>query len=642
MSLFYLIRGRKFYYLICDVIIIIISYTLSYAIRFYPDLVENLTFLSLKYFYISVPSFVVSYYLFQIYRIMWAYSNINDIYRLILANITGFILFVSSMRILSIHYSRMIIILSFITISVATIFYRILLRDYLLRKQSGADNVGKQSISGKKRIKKRILIVGAGEAGRTFLAEYNKMGFRRQIIGFVDDNRHKVGKIFNGKFIYGTTKEINDIIYKFEVNEVLIAIPSAGAETINRILSIIKSENKSISIKILPSMIEIFDDKPLMTSVRDVSIDDLIGRKELKVDKKLIHDKFSNKVILVTGAGGSIGSEISKQILKFNIKKLVAIGRGEHSIYTLAKELNKYIRYLDYKPDIIYKIADVKDYSLLNRIFDEYKPDVVFHAAAHKHVPLMEFNEAEAIQNNVGGTKNILELSALYKVDEFVLISTDKAVRPVNVMGATKRIAEIITCYYHKEKGLKTSIVRFGNVIGSRGSVIPLFREQIENGGPVTITHPDIMRYFMSIPEASLLVINAAAYSNGGELFVLDMGKQYKLIEIAKRLIELYGYMPEKDIKIEYTGLRPGEKMYEELFYNEENLLRTGNEKIFILNYINENVDKERIEYLLNEEIYNVYKFNSQQIRDKMKSIVNEFDYTNFENDKNKINKMVN
>ncbi len=643
MTLFYPIKGRKYYYFIVDCIIIAGSLLLSYIIRFYPDLSTYSHLLNKKYFFSIVPSYILSFYLFQIYRIMWAYSNINDVYRLILGNITGFLIFIFCIFFFHMQYSRLLIILAFMITSGSTIFYRIVLRDYFSRKSSNMNvSTGRNIQSDDLTFKKRILIVGAGEAGRNILAEYKKKGLFKSIIGFIDDDKYKVGKIFNGKMIYGTSSQIHDIIYKYNINEILLAMPSEGAGTINRIVSIIKKENHAIPIKILPSIIELFKDQPLISSLRDVSIVDLIGREEFRVDKKSIRDRFEGKTILITGAGGSIGSEICKQILKFDIKRLIAIGRGENSIYNLIKFLNEYVEFIGKKPEIIYRIVDVKDYNLLEKVFNEYSPDIVFHAAAHKHVPLMEFNEIEAIQNNVGGTLNVLDLSAKYSIKEFVLISTDKAVRPVNVMGASKRIAEIVTDYYFKEKRLKTSIVRFGNVIGSRGSVIPLFKEQIEKGGPVTITHPEITRYFMSIPEASLLVINAAAYSNGGECFVLDMGKQYKILDIAKNLIKLYGYDPEKDIKIVFTGLRPGEKLFEELSYGCENMRNTENEKIFVINNNGNNINSAKLEHLINHEIRDLHKYDAKKMREIIKGLIPDYDYSNYAEFCGQNEKMVN
>ncbi len=616
MTLLYSIMGRKYYYLIFDIILIILSYIFSYIIRFYPNLESGLNFLSIKYFLIFVPSFIISFYFFQIYRIMWTYSNISDVYKLMAANFIGFVIYISSYSLFKFEYSRMIVILSFLSVSISTIFYRIILRDYFSRKryyETFKDNSHNKDNKGQK--EKKILIIGAGEAGRIILAEYKKMGIGRQITGFVDDDKRKIGKIFNGKMIFASTGDVNAVIEKQGINEVIIAMPSADADIINIIVNTIKKENILIPIKTVPPIRELIDKDHLTVSLRNVTIADLIGREEFRIDSRVIEEKFSRKVILITGAGGSIGSEICKQLLKFKIRKIICIGRGEFSIYSLIKTLNGYLTYMDEKPELIYKIIDIKDFNLLNKTFQEHMPNVVFHAAAHKHVPLMEFNEIEAIQNNVLGTWNVLELSRKYNVDEFILISTDKAVNPANIMGATKRLGELITGYFSKYHGLKTAIVRFGNVLGSRGSVIPLFREQIESGGPVTITHPDITRFFMSIPEASLLVINAAAYSRGGDIFILDMGKQFKVIDIAVRLIELYGLRPNEDIEIVYTGLRPGEKMFEELYYNIDSLSKTENSKIFMLTSDSVYLEKDDVEKFINEEIHTIMNLNQLQIR---------------------------
>ncbi|MBN2042099.1 MAG: polysaccharide biosynthesis protein [Spirochaetes bacterium] len=627
MKFIYPVRGKKFLYLFTDIILIAIAFLASYFIRFYPETRHYLHLIDLEYFFVLVSSFIISFYLLQIYRIMWAYSNINDIYKLITANLFGFLLYSFLIFFARLEYSRIIVILSFLFISISTILYRILIRDYVLKKNLTSGKYEKINKEKNDYRRRKILIIGAGEAGRTFLSEYIKMGMAKSIVGFIDDDKYKVGKIFNGKMIYATSKDVNAVINKYNINEILIAMPSASSATINKIVSLIKRYNHAIPIKILPSVSELFKDQPLTTSVRDISIADLIGRDEFRIDECKIKEKFKEKTILITGAGGSIGSEICKQILKFDVNKIVAIGRGENSIYQLIKTMNEFTEFLSPKIEIVYKIIDIKDYELLEMAFSKYNPDIVFHTAAHKHVPLMEFNEVEAIQNNIGGTLNVLKCSSKFKVDEFVLISTDKAVHPVNIMGATKRLTEIITDYYNRNKSLKTSIVRFGNVLGSRGSVIPLFREQIEKGGPVTVTHPDITRYFMSIPEASLLVINAAAYSNKGEYFILDMGNQYKVLDIARRLIELYGYKPDEDIKITFTGLRPGEKMYEELSYKSENLKSTDNDKIFKLNNPDNFIDQSLIEKFLHKELPIINSLDSKEIRIILKELIPEYNY---------------
>ncbi len=642
MALIYKITGRKFYYLLLDIFIIVLSYLFSYILRFYPDIYMGVNILTPDYFILIILSFIPSYYFFKIYRIMWTYSTFYDVYRLMLANLASFLIYSSATFFTKLHYSRMVAILSFMFISVATIFYRILIRDYFSRLRYG-DEEAFDLISEDDNTKgKRVLIVGAGEAGRIILSEYRKAGMENTVIGFVDDNKGKIGRMFSGKNVFSGIKHINNVIENHNINEIIIAMPSIKPDKINRIVSTVRSKNHSMPIKTIPSMVELVDNKHLALSLRNISLADLIGREEVKIDPSVIEKKFSQQTVLITGAGGSIGSEICKQLLRFKIGKLVAVGRGENSIYHLVKSLNEYVKLMDEKPDIIYKIADVKDYQLMYTIFEEYEPDIVFHAAAHKHVPLMEYNEIEAIQNNVVGTNNILNLSQIFKVNEFVLVSTDKAVRPTNIMGATKRVAELLTGYYNQYKGLKTAIVRFGNVLGSRGSVIPLFREQIEKGGPVTVTHPDIKRYFMSIPEASLLVINAAAYSKGGEFYILDMGKQYKIVDIVKRLIELYGFRPDEDIKIEYTGLRPGEKMYEELFYSNRNLIKTDNRKIFMLDRDSVFLDNHVIEDFINNQLPNIMKYDQLQIRELLKKLIPDYSFDQVCTDVESCSRLVN
>jgi FlaA1/EpsC-like NDP-sugar epimerase len=642
MAFLYKIKGRKHYYLSLDFFIILLSYLFSYILRFYPDLKRYVHFLSPEYFIIISLSFIPCYYFFNIYRIMWTYSTFYDVYRIIIANLTAFLVYSSTTFFIGIQYSRMIAILSFMFISVGTIFYRIIIRDYFSRMRYGDEETFDILSNDDDKKGKRVLIIGAGEAGRIILSEFRKAGMERTVIGFIDDNKDKISKMFSGKNVFAGIKHINIVVEKHDINEIIIAMPSIKPEKINRIVSNVRSKNHSMPIKTIPPMIELVDNKHLAISLRNISLADLIGREEVKIDTSVIENKFSDQTVLITGAGGSIGAEICKQLLRFKVRKLIAVGRGENSIYNLVKSLDDYVKLMEEKPDIIYKIADVKDYQLMYTIFEEYEPDVVFHAAAHKHVPIMEYNEIEAIQNNVVGTNNILNLSQIFRINEFVLVSTDKAVRPVNIMGATKRFAELLAGYYNQYKGLKTAIVRFGNVLGSRGSVIPLFREQIERGGPVTVTHPDITRYFMSIPEASLLVINAAAYSKGGELYVLDMGKQYKIVDIVKRLIELYGFRPDEDIKIEYTGLRPGEKMYEELFYSNRNLIKTDNRKIFMLDRDSVLLDGHVIEDFIYNQLPNIIKYDQIQIREMLKKLIPDYSYEQVPDDIDSCSRLVN
>ncbi len=473
----------------------------------------------------------------------------------------------------------------------------------------------------------RIIIVGAGEAGRALLRDMRRRELSGSVLAFVDDNPQKIGTEPDGIPVLGPASGIGAICKDLKVTDVIIAVPSARPQFINGLITEISIAGSYINIYFVPSAEKFFDSVPIFPSIREFAFSDILDRNEFTLDLDVMESYFAGKSILVTGGGGSIGSEICRQMLKFRVKKIIAVGRGENSVYHLMKSMDEYTALMnDTVPELVYRVTDVRDSRLMERLFKEQKPDIVFHAAAHKHVPLMEFNGSEALQNNVLGTDNILRLSAGHGVSRFVLVSTDKAVRPANIMGATKRICELLTGYYASSAGLSTAIVRFGNVLGSRGSVIPLFMEQIEKGGPVTVTHPDVTRYFMSIPEASLLVINSAAISRGGEIFVLNMGEQYRIADVAKRLIELHGRVPGRDIKIVYTGLRPGEKMYEELFYDESTMVRTGNDSIFMLKMDDVKLPVADYNSLISSIKGSVPEMDDAQVREFIRGFVPEYD----------------
>jgi FlaA1/EpsC-like NDP-sugar epimerase len=380
----------------------------------------------------------------------------------------------------------------------------------------------------------------------------------------------------NGIPVLGGVEDIEDIVDKKNIDEIIIAIPSAKPALINEIYE--KCSSTECKVKILPSMSQIIDGTIMLKKIKDIDIEDLLGREPVKVDLDDIAKYIGGKVILVTGGGGSIGSELCRQIASFGPKKLLMLDIYENNLYDIHNELTAKFPELDIFPII----ASIRDMDRLDEIFKRFKPAIVFHAAAHKHVPLMEDHPEEAIKNNVFGTRNVAICADKYGCERFVLISTDKAVNPTNVMGATKRIAEMIIQALNAKSKTEFVAVRFGNVLGSNGSVIPLFRKQIEQGGPVTVTHPDVTRFFMTIPEAVQLVIQAGAMAAGGEIFVLDMGKPVKILDLAKKLIRLSGFEPYEDIDIEITGLRPGEKLYEELLLNEEGLKATKHDKIFV------------------------------------------------------------
>lgn len=411
---------------------------------------------------------------------------------------------------------------------------------------------------------KRILIVGAGQAGMLLAKQLQNVQHKDvQAVGFVDDDRNKRALRIAGLSVLGTTDDIVQIVKKKQVEEIIIAIPSLKKREMQLIFE--KCHQADVKIKIMPSIEGVMLGKLSVNEMREVEINDLLGREEVQLDMLAISQKLTDKTILVTGAGGSIGSEICRQVMKFKPTKLVLVGHGENSIYTIHMELlQKYPAI-----EIVPIIADVQDRGRIFEVLKTYKPAVVYHAAAHKHVPLMEYNPREAFKNNVLGTKNVAQAAHTAGVEKFVLVSTDKAVNPPNIMGATKRIAEMIVQDLATRSETVFAAVRFGNVLGSRGSVVPLFKKQIAAGGPVTVTHPDMTRYFMTIPEASRLVLQAGTLAHGGEVFVLDMGEPVKIVDLARNLIQLSGYT-EEEIGIEFSGIRPGEKMYEELLNEKE------------------------------------------------------------------------
>lgn len=424
---------------------------------------------------------------------------------------------------------------------------------------------------------KRILIVGAGSAGSLVINEFKKSSkIGKKVVALVDDDKEKRGSYLGGVKIIGTRHEIKHIVDEYKIDEIIIAIAHLDTNELKDLINI--SKRTKAQVKIMPGVSEMIDDKFTLNNVRDVDVKDLLGREPVKLDYTGITQYIQGKVIMVTGGGGSIGSELCRQIVKFSPKQIIIVDIYENNAYDIQNEL------IRNNPGISLKtlIASVRDKNRMREIFKEYGPDVVFHAAAHKHVPLMEDSPCEAIKNNVVGTLNMVELADEFSIDRFVLISTDKAVNPTNVMGATKRLCEMIIQATDAISKTEFVAVRFGNVLGSNGSVVPLFKRQIEEGGPVTLTHKEITRYFMLIPEAAQLVLQAGAYAEGGEIFVLDMGEPVKIYDLAENLIKLSGYEPGVDIKIEVTGLRPGEKLYEELLMSEEGLKETKHKMIFI------------------------------------------------------------
>lgn len=462
---------------------------------------------------------------------------------------------------------------------------------------------------------KKVLVVGAGRAGNMILRElFENPELKKVPVGVVDDDRNKIGKQVFGVPVLGTTEDISNIVQDKAVDEIIFCIANINPIRKKEIINICK--NTKCKVKTIPGIYEIIDEKVNLTKLRDIQIEDLLGREPVKMNLSDMDKIIKNKTVMVTGGGGSIGSELCRQIAKYEPRKLIIVDIYENNAYEIQQELVRKRPELDL--DVM--IASVRDEEKMDSLFEIYKPEVVFHAAAHKHVPLMEYSPCEAIKNNVFGTLNVAKIADKYKVKKFVLISTDKAVNPTNIMGATKRCCEMIIQNINKKSETEFVAVRFGNVLGSNGSVVPLFKKQIAEGGPVTVTHREVTRFFMTIPEAVSLVLQASAMAQGGEIFVLDMGEPVRIVDLAENLIKLSGYEPYVDIPIKFTGLRPGEKLYEEVLMEEEGLRRTSNNKI----KIGKPIDIDEKEFVKELNILKRVAFNNQDEKVDliMKSIV--------------------
>ena len=552
---------------------------------------------------------LVSIYYFNGYSSLWRYAEIDEVIIIAKACIVNTALLIGVVLLMKLpipfYFYYINYIMNVAIICGIRIVYRYL-RHCRLRKISSSD------VS-------RVLIIGGGNGGSMVINElYNNPQLNKVPVAIVDDDRSKIGRIMHGVPILDSTYEIESIVKKMKIDEIIFSIASINNERKQEILKI--CNQTKCRVRTIPGIYEIIDGKVDIKKIRDVEIKDLLGRKPVEVNLNEISRYITDKVVLVTGGGGSIGSELCRQIAANNPKMLIIVDIYENNAYEIEQELIRL-----YKGNINLKtiIASIRDVKRMDRIFEQYNPNVVFHAAAHKHVPLMEVSPGEAIKNNVFGTKNIAELSHKYGVSRFVLISTDKAVNPTNIMGATKRAAEMIIQTMNECSKTEFVAVRFGNVLGSNGSVIPLFKKQIEEGGPITVTHPEIIRYFMTIPEAVQLVIQAGSMAKGGEIFILDMGQPVKILDLATNLIKLSGLEPGKDIKINYSGLRPGEKLYEELLMAEESIIDTQHEKIFIGKPIE--LDKDFLYTKLDELKERVHNEDVDSIESIMKEIVTTY-----------------
>ena len=601
-------RVRIIALIVLDIIALALCSFLALALRFdFHDIPQRYVDNLFNYIIIDVIIMVTIFSFFKVYKSMWTYASITELINIMIActiyEIIEFIYKNAFNLDMPNSYYLIKLFLLYIFISAIRFSYRIAraLRDYE-RVRLGYTNT---------------MIIGAGEAGRLLITEIynNKENFKNKICCIIDDDKNKIGGYIKNIPIVGNRTKIKEFVNKYNIEEIIIAMPSITREKLNLILD--ECQKTKCEIKTLPSLSELVG-KPTMKKVRPISYEDFLGRKEIVVDLKTISSSLENKRILVTGGGGSIGSELCRQIAKCKPSELIIFDIYENNAYDIEQELIRNYPELNLKTII----GSVRDYDRLDNVFKLYKPEYVFHAAAHKHVPLMEKSPNEAIKNNCLGTLNVVKLSDIYKVKKFVLISTDKAVRPTNVMGATKRICEMIIQTYNKKSKTDFVAVRFGNVLGSNGSVIPLFLKQIENGGPVTVTHKDITRFFMTIPEAVSLILQAFIYAKGGEIFVLDMGEPVKIYDLAKKIIRCKGLEPGIDIKIKITGLRPGEKLYEELLMDEEGLQETPNKLI----HIGKPIEMDNKVFLkeLDKLISYAYK-NDKDIKEKLAKVVDTY-----------------
>ncbi len=562
-----ILKSRRLIIIAFHLALVICAYIFAFYLRFDFKIDSNYWQVIFKTLPILIGIKIVIFGYFGLYSGLWRYASIDDIWRIAKAHILAMLCFIPAVAFFYTFegFPRSIFVLDCILSFCSMAGIRFVTR--LLREKY-------RPAIGSKR--KRAIIVGAGEAGVMVLREARiNPKANIEVVGFIDDDRSKKNLRIQGVSILGACKDIASIVEKYGIDEVVIAIPSAKGEVIRSIISY--CQIPSIRIRIVPGLQKLLNGD-LEVKPRDVKPEDLLGRETVNIDEKEIKGYLSGKVVLVTGAGGSIGSSLCRQIVNFSPKEILLFDHNENNVYYLGIEfLTKY-------PQIKFKtiIGDIKDIGLLKSVFSLYKPQVVFHAAAHKHVPLMEENAVAAVKNNIVGSRNLIYASDHYKVERFIFISTDKAVNPTSVMGITKRIAEMILQSKAKISKTKFMAVRFGNVLGSDGSVVPLFKRQIEEGGPVTLTHPEVKRYFMSINEASQLVLQAGGMGKAGEIFILDMGEQIKVLDLAKELVALYGLKLGEDIKIKFIGLRPGEKLFEETLLNSEKDKATKANKIYI------------------------------------------------------------
>ena len=610
-----------------DICLLSLSFYSAHLVRFDFNVPDQQLAVLLKVLPYLLVVKVVCFYFFDLYRGMWRYTSISDLLNVIKATFIGtllIILFVL-LRYRFVGFSRSVFLIDMCFSFISILGIRICIRLYYERLSEDRIwpflmQITKSLFMRKVQDTNNLIIIGAGNCGEKILREIkDNARLKYKVVGFLDDNPSKIGMKIHGIPVLSDIEDVEDTARKVKADELLIAAPSANAEQMRRIVKY--CDKSKISFKTVPGMGELINGKVTVNAIRDVAYRDLLGREVIRLDEKTIGTHLENRNVLVTGAGGSIGSELCRQICRFKPEKIILFERAESPLHEIELELKNIFK----EVKVISVLADILDVNQLEKAFKAHCPHIVFHAAAYKHVPMLEMQPWKAIDNNIIGTKNMIDVSVKNNTQRFVFVSTDKAVRPANIMGVSKRCSEMLV---QGQNGCGLSqtrfmIVRFGNVVGSIGSVVPLFKRQIQQGGPVTVTHPDVTRFFMTIPEACQLILQAGAMGKGGEIFILDMGTSIKIDDMARDLIRLSGFEPDVEIKIEYIGLRPGEKLYEELITEGENIIPTTHEKIMVLkgmecdlNVLNGKIDA--LHALAKDQM-------GEQIKQKLKEIVPEY-----------------
>jgi FlaA1/EpsC-like NDP-sugar epimerase len=616
---------KRFFIFIADIIIILAASGMGLLLRFdlvFNNINEEYIESVWNYLPINMVTTIIIFYVLRLYHSLWVFAGVSEMQNVFSACVVASFAQLMGMEILDYPVPRSYYFLYggvLLLLTTGSRFaYRVI--RIQIRKRRNSRNVNLH----------RVMIIGGGNAANTIIREIKSSDHitYTDVKCIIDDDPEKQGKYIQGIKVVGDRKNIIESTTLYNIDEIIIAMPSAPRHIIRDIVEICKETN--CTMKILPGIYQLMNGEVSVNKLRKVEIEDLLGRDQVKVDLDLIMGYIKDKIILITGGGGSIGSELCRQLAAHKPKQLIIVDIYENNAYEIQQELG----YKYPELNIIVLIASVRNEKRIDSIFATYRPDIVYHAAAHKHVPLMEESPNESIKNNVFGTLNTVLAADKYNVERFVMISTDKAVNPTNIMGASKRICEMIIQTYNKRSGTDFVAVRFGNVLGSNGSVIPLFKKQIAAGGPVTVTHPDIIRYFMTIPEAVSLVLQAGAYAKGGEIFVLDMGEPVKILDLAINLIRLSGYVPYEDILIEFTGLRPGEKLFEELLMDEEGMQSTENKLIHIGKPIEIDEDKFLLQL---RDLKDCCYDESLEIRDMVSNIVPTYIIKNKERIENRV-----